>query len=64
MVSCREREVRPVRQRLIARLRRSSIRRRLNVVMLLESLVQSRDHPACLNAEQALYLKGFILQVL
>ena len=39
MVSCREREVRPVRQRLIARLRRSSIRRRLNVVMLLESLV-------------------------
>ena len=33
-------------------------------VRLLESLVQSRDHPACLNAEQALYLKGFILQVL
>ena len=33
-------------------------------VRLLETLVQSRDHPACLNAEQALYLKGFILQVL
>ena len=33
-------------------------------VRLLETLVQSRDHPACLNAEQALYLKGYILQVL
>ena len=33
-------------------------------VWLLETLVQSRDHPACLNAEQALYLKGYIVQVL
>ena len=33
-------------------------------VRLLESLLQSRDHPACLGAEQSLYLKGFILQVL
>lgn len=31
---------------------------------LLEALVQSRDHPACLGAENALYLKGYILQVL
>ena len=33
-------------------------------VRLLEALVQSRDHPACLGAEQSLYLKGYILQVL
>jgi len=33
-------------------------------VRLLETLIQSRDHPACLNAEQALYLKGYIVQVL
>ena len=33
-------------------------------VRLLESLLQSRDHPACLGAEQSLYLKGYILQVL
>lgn len=33
-------------------------------VRLLETLIQSRDHPASLNAEQALYLKGYILQVL
>ena len=33
-------------------------------VRLLETLMQSRDHPATLNAEQALYLKGCILQVL
>ena len=33
-------------------------------VRLLESLLQSRDHPACLGAEQALYLKGYILQVI
>ena len=33
-------------------------------VRLLETLIQSRDHPAALNAEQALYLKGCILQVL
>ena len=33
-------------------------------VRLLETLIQSRDHPACLQAEQALYLKGYILQVL
>ena len=32
-------------------------------VRLLETLMQSRDHPAALNAEQSLYLKGFILQV-
>jgi len=32
-------------------------------VRLLETLIQSRDHPACLNAEQALYLKGYIVQV-
>ena len=33
-------------------------------VRLLEALVQSRDHPACLGAENALYLKGWIVQVL
>jgi len=33
-------------------------------VRLLETLIQSRDHPAALNAEQALYLKGYILQVM
>ena len=32
-------------------------------VRLLECLMQSRDHPAALNAEQALYLKGYILQI-
>ena len=32
-------------------------------VRLLETLIQSRDHPAALNAEQSLYLKGYILQV-
>lgn len=32
-------------------------------VRLMETLIQSRDHPACLNAEQALYLKGYIVQV-
>lgn len=31
---------------------------------LLETLIQSRDHPAALGAEQSLYLKGYILQVL
>lgn len=33
-------------------------------VRLLERLTQSRDHPAALNAEHSLYLKGCILQVL
>ena len=33
-------------------------------VRLLERLTQSRDHPAALSAEHALYLKGCILQVL
>ena len=33
-------------------------------VRLLESLLQSRDHPAALFAEQSLYLKGYILQIL
>ena len=33
-------------------------------VRLLERLMQSRDHPASLNAAQSLYLKGEILQVL
>ena len=33
-------------------------------VRLLETLIQSRDHPAALNAEQSLYLKGYILQVI
>lgn len=33
-------------------------------VRLLETLIQSRDHPASLQAEQSLYLKGYILQVL
>lgn len=33
-------------------------------VRLLETLIQSRDHAAALNAEQSLYLKGYILQVL
>lgn len=32
-------------------------------VRLLESLLQSRDHPASLAAPQSLYLKGYILQV-
>lgn len=32
-------------------------------VRLLEMLIQSRDHPATLSAEQALYLKGCVLQV-
>lgn len=32
-------------------------------VRLLETLIQSRDHPASLLAEQALYLKGYILQI-
>jgi len=31
---------------------------------LLEALLQSRDHPAALGAEQSLYLKGYILQIL
>lgn len=31
---------------------------------LLECLMQSRDHPASLAAGQALYLKGYILQIL
>lgn len=31
---------------------------------LLETVVQSRDHPAILSAEQSLYLKGELLQVL
>lgn len=33
-------------------------------VRLIETLMQSRDHPAALNAEQSLYLKGYILNVL
>lgn len=33
-------------------------------IRLLESLLQSRDHPACLGSEQSLYLKGYIVQVL
>lgn len=33
-------------------------------VRLLETLIQSRDHPTALNAEQSLYLKGYILQIL
>ncbi len=33
-------------------------------VRLLETLTQSRDHPALFNAERSLYLKGEILQVL
>lgn len=33
-------------------------------VRLIETLIQSRDHPAALNAEQSLYLKGYILNVL
>ena len=33
-------------------------------VRLLETLIKSRDHPASLAAPQALYLKGYILQVL
>ena len=32
-------------------------------VRLIETLMQSRDHPAALNAEQSLYLKGYILQI-
>lgn len=30
---------------------------------LLEVLMQSRDHPATINAEQSHYLKGYILQI-
>ena len=33
-------------------------------IRLLEALLQSRDHPACLGAEQSLYLKGYIVQAL
>lgn len=33
-------------------------------VRLIETLMQSRDHPASLNAEQSLYLKGYILHVI
>ncbi len=33
-------------------------------VRLLESFLQSRDHPAALRSEQSLYLKGYLLQVL
>ena len=33
-------------------------------IRLIETLIQSRDHPACLTAEHALYLKGLIVQVL
>ena len=33
-------------------------------VRLIETLIQSRDHPAALNAEQSLYLKGYILHVM
>lgn len=33
-------------------------------VRLLETLMQSRDHPVSLQAEQSFYLKGCILQVL
>ena len=32
-------------------------------VRLIETLMQSRDHPAALSADQSLYLKGYILQV-
>ena len=32
-------------------------------VRLIETLMQSRDHPADLNAEQSWYLKGYILQI-
>lgn len=32
-------------------------------VRLIETLMQARDHPAALNAEQSWYLKGYILQV-
>lgn len=32
-------------------------------VRLLETLIQSRDHPATLSAEQSLYLKGYLVQV-
>ena len=31
---------------------------------LVEMVMQSRDHPAALAAEQSLYLKGYILQIL
>ena len=33
-------------------------------VRLLETLMQSRDHPASLTDEASLYLKGYILQIL
>lgn len=33
-------------------------------VRLVETLMQSRDHPAALSAEQSWYLKGYLLQVL
>ena len=33
-------------------------------VRLLETLMQSRDHPATLGEEHSMYLKGCILQVL
>lgn len=33
-------------------------------VRLIETLMQSRDHPAALGAEHALYLKGYILHLI
>ena len=33
-------------------------------IRLLETLIQSRDHPACLGAAQSLYLKGYLFQIL
>ena len=33
-------------------------------VRLIETLIQSRDHPAALGAEHALYLKGYILHLM
>ena len=31
---------------------------------LVEMVMQSRDHPAALAAEQSLYLKGYLVQIL
>lgn len=33
-------------------------------VRLLETMMQSRDHPADLASENAWYLKGYILQIM
>ena len=51
-------------QELFAKMLREAAADSGRTVRVLELLMQSRDHPAALNADQSLYLKGYILQVL